>query len=270
MMKRLSWDSSSTKSLSYPSTTAQEQIMNEYMNNSKKEDICNHSNVPGIEGIIDSDFSMQHVSLKKHDVNSPESITPPSTPVGKRGLYQGRPVTQTQSKELDGVDDSRFPNVKSEICQDFVFRPGPGVGKRRRAIRRSVSRRATEQGIGYWEDFEDLNRVSNPHQTVGWKVRRRWRQESVKQRRRDNCPIKDVSSPNILDAKSLKSICEEWDLSPSMGEDIAATLNAGKKLSTVDLLNRYGGSASLESLKGFYTQSHAMLKNDMMPSKALE
>merc|ERR1719193_2309795 len=38
-IKRLSWDSSSTKSLSYPSTTAQEQMMNEYMSNSKMEDI---------------------------------------------------------------------------------------------------------------------------------------------------------------------------------------------------------------------------------------
>jgi len=268
MIKRLSWDSSSTKSLSYPSTRAQEQIMNEYMNNSKMEDI---SNLPEIDDIIDSDLSMQRVSLKNHDVNSPEPITPPSTPVDKRGLYQGRPVTQTQSKELDGVDDSRFPIVKSEICKDFVFRPGPGVGKRRRVIQRSVSRRsATEQGIGYWEDFEDLNRVSNPHQTIGWKVRRQWRQESLKQRRRDNCPTKDVPSPIVLDAKSLKSICKEWDLSPSIGEDIVATLNAGEKLSTVDLLNRYGGSATLESLKGFYTRSHTMAKNDMMPSKALE
>lgn len=262
--KRFSFDSSSTKSLSYPSTTAQEQIMSEYMkNDTNKEEINNTQSIRKFEVTVDAELNIRSSSFRDETVSNPEPLYTPSTPDDSRGLYQGRLVTQTQSKEFydESLDDCRDRDPKSEIYQDFVFRSGPRVMKRRRVIQRSSSKRdRRDPGTGYWLDFEDLNRVSNPDQRIGWKQRRKWRLEAAKQLKK--CRSLKVPSPILLDANRLKSICKEWNLSPSIGEDIVMTLNAGEKLSTVDLLNRYGEAASLESLKRFYMWSHTMVRNE--------
>ena len=69
-------------------------------------------------------------------------------------------------------------------------------------------------------------------------------------------------SPLVLNSKKIASACSQCDLPQYVGEDIVAALIAGEKLTTVDMLNRYGQAASVECLRRFYKWSCAYAVNE--------
>jgi len=165
-----------------------------------------------------------------------------------------------------------------ETFADFAFLPGqppPTLRKRKRIVDRRTSaltRSYDKHAQGHWDEFEDFDRVSTTRKTPA-----RWRQRrqklglisqrtsmSVTPRHSLNNPNDNTSSnlPKRTKPKSafanqdeIKAFCRKVQLSPSIGADIVASLDAGERLSTVTLLNRYGEEASLASLKGFYKRA---------------
>lgn len=250
MTKRFSSDSSSTRTLSYPSTNMQLQIIEE--------------NLSDGEGIDESPsikiFKPLLVSEPLRPCCSCETETMPETCLLKnvvQDVIQARTPTQPDSMDQEDVRFS-YPDYSSkeeaEIFQDFVFLSGSRPMKRKRICGKRPTNHA-DRGQGYWEWFEDLDRVSNRGR--GWRPNRQRRQNSLMQLRG-----LASTSPHVVDSKKIASACSQCDIPQYVGEDIVAALIAGEKLTTVDMLNRYGKAASIECLRRFYKWSCVYAVNE--------
>jgi len=237
MAKNFNRNSSSTKTLSYPSTNVQAQITKENTGDDNS-----------------TDDSPSIIISKSTAVPEPLRLCSP-------GKTQSRTVFFSQQNDSLAFRDSGSikkmgamchhsadsPKERPEIFQDFVFYAGSQPMKRKRITGERPIYKASK-GQGHWEWFEDLDRVSN--NDCGWKRHRQKRQNHLKQLRG-----RESLSLESLDLKRMALACKEFDLPQNIGEDIVSALIAGEKLSTVDLLNSYGQKASVESLRRFYKWS---------------
>jgi len=268
IMKRFSLESSSTKSLSYKSVTPKAQTVKEYKN-PQIDDLASRKI---FKAPVVSESPLLSCSVSNDLERDFELFPPPNTPVGKQILYQGLPVTQKQSrKACESSDETRCSDFIPEVCKDFIFLPGPRIAKRKRVIQwNNSSTNRAGLGLGYWEDFEDLNRVSNPERRSGWRQRRQRTQNLLKEHRKSTKDsryregLKQVRQVRFTPER-LNSVCMKFGLSPSIGEDIIASHNSGEILSTVDLLNRYGDAAALKSLKQFNTWCYTSARKEISP-----
>jgi len=256
MRRRLSGDSSSTKTLSYPSTNMQAQIIQENVD----DDRINES--PSIK--VSKSIALNEpfrLSSSDQIKTLPEIC---SLQKSTQNVIQVNTLSQNdRSVEMDveHYDPDYSQKEDPEYFQDFVFLSGSKPMKRKRICRKlPVSR--VDRARGYWEWFEDLDRVSNQDHIC--KPDRQRPQNSSKQPRG-----KDSLFPTVLDSKRMAFACSKCNLPQYVGEDIVAALIAGEKLSTVDLLNRYGQAASIESLKRFYKLNCSNVADKMPPPQSM-
>jgi len=255
MMSRFSGDSSSTKTLSYPSTNMQAQIIQENMGDG---DRINES--PSIK-ISESPALLEAFSLSSSDQ---VKIMPKICSLENREPNTINTFSYNDAREKSDFEYSYSDYSKKEEpehFQDFIFFSGSRPMKRKRIYNERPIRKV-ERAQGYWEWFEDLNRVSNKDHV--YKPHREGHQTPWKEPRG-----KESLFPSLLDSKSMAFACSKCNLPQYVGEDIVAALIAGEKLSTVDLLNRYGQEASVESLKRFYKLNCSNAVNKTAPPQPM-
>jgi len=252
MAKNFSLNSSSTKTLSYPSTNMQAQITKENTGDDNR-----------------TDDSPSIIISKPTAVPEPLRLCSPGKTQSRSVFFspQNEYVAFRDSDSIKKMDSMSHqsadsPKQRPEIFQDFVFYAGSEPMKRKRiTVKRPINKAGKDQG--HWEWFEDLDRVSN--NDCVWKRHRQKRQNHLKQLRGGGS-----LSLESLDLKRLALACKEFDIPQNIGEDIASALIAGEKLSTVDLLNSYGQTASVESLRRFYKWSCANIVAQKTQPKLFE
>jgi len=255
MMRRFSGDSSSTKTLSYPSTNMQAQIIQE---NVGGDDRINES--PSIK-ISKPPAFFEAFSLTSSNQKNmlPEICSLENSEPNMINTFSYNDPIEKLDFEYSYPDHSW--KEEPEQFQDFVFFSGSKPMKRKRIYnKRPISK--VDRARGYWEWFEDLDRVSNQDHVD--KPHRQRPQNPWKEPRG-----KESLFSSVLDSKSMAFACSKCNLPQYVGEDIVAALIAGEKLSTVDLLNRYGQAASVESLKRFYKLNCSNAVNKTTPPQPI-